>query len=58
MLSQRKIVEDMKEAARQTQISMLVDTISDVVDRWPRVVRVPRDLQRAIASAILDRIQN
>lgn len=51
----RKQVE---QAARDMQVRMLTTTISRVVNDWPRQIRVPHDLQRAIAEAILDRINS
>lgn len=45
---------DRGNVRRETQ-TRLIGIIHDVVNAWPRNVRVPDDLQVAIAKAIVDR---
>ena len=46
-----------EQAVRQKKIEELVKVIAQTVDDWPKEVRVPWDLQKAIAVAVLDNIQ-
>lgn len=57
MKSVRDHAIESESRLRNSQVKELASVVQRVVGKWPRDVRVPTDLQFAIANAILDHIQ-